>query len=211
MYTYKITALVLSIALLIACGGSSTKPDVIENNPPVITTQTTHNIQSGGSVSLTTTVSDPENDSFKINWQTDNSDVSFSNNDQLTTLASFPETNVDLIVTLTIVVTDNQSQSSKKDITVNVSATTTENKAPHITLSSDIEVVGGQNIVLIAKVQDPEGDKVSVEWSSDNSDITFSDKQSLSTTSTLPNVDSELKTSIILTAIDEYYNKSEKN
>lgn len=210
MNIYKTGALVLSLALLIACGSSSSNPDVKENNPPVITTQTTHNIQSGGSFSLTATVSDPEHDSFKINWNADNSNVTFSNNDQLTTLVTFPETNVDLLVILKIVATDNQGLSSEKDITVYVGASTNENKAPFITLSSDLEAVGGQNVILIANVQDPEGDAVSVEWSSNNNDIAFSDKQSLTTTTTLPYVTEEVKTTIIITAIDEYQNKSQK-
>jgi len=210
MNILKIFVINISIILLMACGGSDSKPTPEVNKAPVITTKTTIDIESGDSISLSATVSDPENDSFKINWQADNANVTFSNNSQLSTLVTFPETNVDLIVTITIVATDNEGHSSKKNITVNVSEGTSVNKAPIITLASEQHGLSGQNIVLVSKVHDPEGDEVSVEWSSGNNDIIFSEKQNLTTSITLPNVDSELTTSIILTAIDDHNNQSEK-
>lgn len=53
----------------------------------------------------------------------------------------------------------------------------TNDQAPVITLSEHQQAQGGQSMILIASVKDPQNDKVTVEWQAENNDIRFSDKK----------------------------------
>ncbi|NRD73875.1 hypothetical protein HQQ94_11640 [Shewanella sp. VB17] len=86
----------------------------------------------------------------------------------------------------------------------------TNDQAPVITLSEHQQAQGGQSMILIASVKDPQNDKVTVEWQAENNDIRFSDKKSLTTTLTLPDVTTTLMTMITLTATDSGGNQSKQ-
>ncbi|OUS24575.1 hypothetical protein A9Q98_13540 [Thalassotalea sp. 42_200_T64] len=210
MNRLNLFAVLICTALLAACGGSGGEPAPTVNKAPIVTMESTLTIDSGASITLSAAVSDPEGDLISIAWQADNQSVSFSNRNESSTLVTFPATSVDLVIIITIVATDNHGNSSQKSITANLQASTGSNEAPIITMASEQQALGGQSIVLIATVQDPQGDNVTVEWHTASTDITFSDKNSLTPSLTLPDVVSELSASITLTATDEQNNQSEK-
>ncbi|WOH38697.1 hypothetical protein RI844_05645 [Thalassotalea fonticola] len=194
------------LTYLSACG--ETKPTV--NKAPVITIESTLIINSGSTVELSAVISDPEGDTVNITWQADNQEVSFTEPNESSTSITFPTTNIDMVVVITLIAKDNAGNSSQKSISAEIKADTTTNEAPIISMPADQKALGGQNIVLIATVQDPQDDDVSVEWYAENADITFSDKNNLTTTLALPDVNSELTTTITLKATNTQQNQSEK-
>lgn len=201
------------VALLSACGGNSSSDEKIApvvNKAPTIILESALTINSGDSVNLSAVISDPEGDAFSITWQADNQEVAFNTQNESSTLVTFPVTNIDLVVVITLVVKDSSGNSSQKSITADIKAGISSNEAPIIDMPVDQTVEAEQSIVLIAKAQDPQGDDFSVEWHSENIDIVFSDKNNLTTSLELPNVSNTLITTITLKATDTKNNSSEK-
>jgi hypothetical protein len=200
------------VALLSACGGSSSDEKVVltVNKAPTITLESTLITNSGASVNLSAIISDPEGDKVSITWQADNQEVAFNNPNESSTLITFPITNIDLVVVITIVVKDSAGNSSQKSVTADIKAGTPSNEAPIINMPVDQTVVAGQSIILIASVQDPQGDDISVEWYSENTDIVFTDKNNLTTSLELPDVTNTIIAAITLKATDIEHNSSEK-
>jgi len=207
----------LTVCLVIsACSGSSgddskPTPPVTINEAPTINLASTQTVASGQSVTLSATVSDPEGDTLNFLWKTDNPNINFATTNEASTLVTFPDTNIDMEITITLVATDAKNNSSQKNITITLQAEQTSNNSPIITMASEQEAQGNSSIVLVASVQEPQGDDYTVEWKSDNNDIVFSDKTSVTPTLTLPDVNSELTATLTLVATDSQQNKSEKS
>ena len=213
MQSHFLIPLFTVLFLLSACGGSDDKS---ANKAPVIvidslTIDSLQQVESGESLTLNSTISDPENDSFVINWASDNQQVKFSKTDEASTIVTFPATNVELIVKVSVSALDANHQVSFKEFTVTINGSATTNAAPIITMATTMKASANESIVLIATVHDPDNDDISLVWHSENSDITFSDKNSLTTSVTLPDVTSTLTTKITLTATDSQQNKTQKS
>ena len=207
-----ISLLCVSI-LLAACGGSSgnkTTTTVDANNAPIITIADTQRLTGGQLVDFNAGVSDPDGDLTTVTWQANNVDVIFSTTTGPSTTISFPNVNSEQVIKITITATDSKGKSTTKIIIVTLEASIGSNLAPIISLPEDQEAKGGTSIVLVAIVQDPQGDDVSVEWRSANSAIIFSDISSLTPTLTLPEVTSPETVIITLVATDSQNNNSEK-
>lgn len=199
--------------LLAACGGSSdskTTTQVVSNNAPTITIATTQRFTAGQTIDFSAEVSDPDGDSITVTWQADNDHISFSNTTGPATTISFPDVESEQIIKITITATDSKGKSTSKTITVTLEASIAANLAPIISLPATLQAKGGESIVLVATVQDPQGDDVTVAWQSTNSAVIFSDTTSLTPTLTLPDVTSPETVLIKLIATDSQSNQSEK-
>lgn len=199
--------------LLAACGGSSdskTTTQVVSNNAPTITIATTQRFTAGQTIDFSAEVSDPDGDSITVTWQADNDHISFSNTTGPATTISFPDVDSEQIIKITITATDSKGKSTSKTITVTLEASIAANLAPIISLPATLQAKGGESIVLLATVQDPQGDDVTVAWQSTNSAVIFSDTTSLTPTLTLPDVTSPETVLIKLIATDSQSNQSEK-
>ena len=199
--------------LLAACGGSSdskTTTQVVSNNAPTITIATTQRFTAGQTIDFSAEVSDPDGDSITVTWQADNDHISFSNTTGPATTISFPDVDSEQIIKITITATDSKGKSTSKTITVTLEASIAANLAPIISLPATLQAKGGESIVLLATVQDPQGDDVTVAWQSTNSAVIFSDATSLTPTLTLPDVTSPETVLIKLIATDSQSNQSEK-
>tara|TARA_R110002012_G_scaffold39070_5_gene108362 strand:- start:18973 stop:20820 length:1848 start_codon:yes stop_codon:yes gene_type:complete len=199
--------------LLAACGGSSdskTTTQVVSNNAPTITIATTQRFTAGQTIDFSAEVSDPDGDSITVTWQADNDHISFSNTTGPATTISFPDVDSEQIIKITITATDSKGKSTSKTITVTLEASIAANLAPIISLPATLQAKGGESIVLVATVQDPQGDDVTVAWQSTNSAVIFSDTTSLTPTLTLPDVTSPETVLIKLIATDSQSNQSEK-
>ena len=199
--------------LLAACGGSSdskTTTQVVSNNAPTITIATTQRFTAGQTIDFSAEVSDPDGDSITVTWQADNDHISFSNTTGPATTISFPDVDSEQIIKITITATDSKGKSTSKTITVTLEASIAANLAPIISLPATLQAKGGESIVLVATVQDPQGDDVTVAWQSTNSAVIFSDATSLTPTLTLPDVTSPETVLIKLIATDSQSNQSEK-
>lgn len=199
--------------LLAACGGSSdsiTTTQVVSNNAPTITIATTQRFTAGQTIDFSAEVSDPDGDSITVTWQADNDHISFSNTTGPATTISFPDVDSEQIIKITITATDSKGKSTSKTITVTLEASIAANLAPIISLPATLQAKGGESIVLVATVQDPQGDDVTVAWQSTNSAVIFSDTTTLTPTLTLPDVTSPETVLIKLIATDSQSNQSEK-
>jgi hypothetical protein len=200
--------------LLTACGGGSDSDKggvtVAVNNAPIIDIASTQRLTAGQSVTFTADISDPDGDAITVAWQADNVDVSFSTTTGTSTTISFPDVTTEQVREITITATDSKGKSTKKIIIVTLGASILSNEAPIISLPENQEAKGGDSIVLVATVQDPQDDNVTVEWRSANNTIVFSDTHSLTPTLTLPEVTSTTTIIITLIATDSQNNSSEK-
>jgi hypothetical protein len=200
--------------LLAACGGGSGSDKggitVAVNNAPTIDITTTQRFTAGQSVAFNAGVSDPDGDTITVTWQADNVDVNFSTTTGTSTTISFPDVTTEQVRKITITATDSKGKSTTKIITVTLEASIVSNVAPIISLPANQEANGGESIVLVATVRDPQGDNVTVEWRSANNSIVFSDIHSLTPTLTLPDVTSTTTIIITLIATDSENNSSEK-
>jgi len=200
--------------LLAACGGGSGSDKggitVAVNNAPIIDITTTQRFTAGQSVAFNAGVSDPDGDAITVTWQADNVDVNFSTTTGTSTTISFPDVTTEQVRKITITATDSKGKSTTKIITVTLAASIISNTAPIISLPEDQEVKGGESIVLVATVRDPQGDNVTVEWRSASNVIAFSDVHSLTPTLTLPEVTSTTTVIVTLTATDSENNSSEE-
>jgi len=208
------TSFLVCCLLVSACGGSGGSDATstsIANKAPIITLAQTETVASGNSVMLSADVSDPEGDPLNFSWQSDNQKISFSTINETSTLVTFPDTDVDMEIKITFIAADDKANSTQKNITITLQAEVTSNDGPLITMPSQQQAQGGDSIVLVASVQDPQGDGVTIEWHSENSDIVFSDNNSVTPTLTLPDVSTRLTTILTLVAIDSQQNQSEKS
>lgn len=208
-----VTSVLSFYLLLAACGGGSSgekAPTAVVNNAPVIDMASTQRFKAGQAVDFNINVSDPDGDSVTVVWQADNAEVNFSTTTGTSTKVSFPESALELVVKISVTATDSKDKSTVKTITVTLEPSITSNLAPIISLPEIEEAKGGQSVVLVASVQDPEGDAFSIEWHANNSAVIFSDQQSLTPTLILPEVTSITNIIITLTATDSQNNSSEK-
>ncbi len=214
MNKLALTSALVFCLLLAACGGGSSggKASTVEvvNNAPVIDMTSTQRITAGQVVDFSVGVSDPDGDSVTVVWQADNAEVTFSTTTDTSTKVSFPDSSIEQVIKISVTATDSKGKSSVKTMTVTLEPSIASNLAPTISLPGAQEARGGQSIVLVATVQDPEGDIVSIEWRANNNALVFSDPQSLTPTLMLPEVTSVTIITITLIATDSHNNSSEK-
>lgn len=203
MNKFVLSATLALTMLLGACSSSEEKEALVTvNNPPTISLEAVETVLSGGSLTLNATVTDPDGDSLNVVWSSDNSDLSFSTTSEASTVVTFPVVESEQTVTLTITVTDGQNASVEFKIEVTVLADEVIEQGPIITLAETQQAEGGQSVLLIAEVQDTKGGDVVLNWQSDHDGVTFSARDTLTPTLSLPIVDSETQVSITLTATD---------
>lgn len=210
MSNYLLFICLLLTVCLAACSGSSEKSAPVEvNRAPVIVANTSQIVTSGETVTLEVNVSDPDGDAVDISWQSDNENVSFSTKEGSSVDVSFPTSSVEQVIVISVVAKDSQGNTSQQTITVTLQAGAQASQAPVISMASSQQARGGESIVIIANVQDPQGDNVVIEWSADV-EIAFSDKNVLSPTVTVPDVASTRVVLLSLSATDSANHRSEK-
>ena len=209
--------------LFLGCGGGDSSSSKTTPTPETATTTPTSNqapeismvatqaVESGSSTTLNASISDPEGDSFTVQWQTDATNIIFSNADKASTAVAFPYSDVDIELVISLVATDSKGNASQHTLTVTVKAEGSPSIGPIITLPEAQQATGGESIVISASVQDPQGEDISVEWQADDSEVIFSDTRSLTPTVSLPEVDTTMTATLTLVATDSRQNQSEKS
>lgn len=201
----------LFILLLTACGGSSsTKESNKINSAPLIVIDASQTVASGATVVFEVNVSDPDGDTVEVTWHSENENVDFSAIHGSSVNVSFSIVSTDQLIVITITAEDSKGNKSQQEIGVTLEATDTANEAPLISMATQQQARGGESIVLIASIQDLQGDDFTLEWQTDDNDIVFSDKSSSSPTVTLPEVVSNRVALLTLVATDSQNNSSEK-
>jgi len=194
-----------------ACSGSSEKSAPVEvNRAPVIVANTSQIVSSGEIVTFEVNVSDPDGDAVEISWQSDNENVRFLTKEGSSVDVAFPTSSVEQVIVISVTAKDSQGNTSQKAITVTLERNAQTSQSPVISMATSQQVRGGESIVIVANVQDPQGDNIVLEWDSDDIEIAFSDKSVLSPTITVPDVASTRVVLLSLSATDSDNNRSEK-
>jgi len=189
---------------LVACGGSSTSEDTIKevNRFPVIELADTKLLVSGKSLTLSPTVSDPDGDTLTYEWHVGDAEITVDDTTILSATFDFPVADDDRTYTITLNVTDVKGNKSQQVVSVLVKASVKINRAPVITLPATQVVKSEQSVVFSPKVDDLENDVLSISWSSDSEDVTFSDKSILAPTVTFPKTDVTQQVILTISVID---------
>jgi len=194
----------LALALTLSACSSSEKNETVTaiNTPPTIAVDEVKTVSSGETLTLNATISDPDGDSLNVVWSSDNTELSFSTTSESSTVVTFPVVTKEQAITLTVTATDEQGSSAQHEMVVNVIANEPIEQGPVITLAESQQANAGQSILLIAEVKNAkEGDLV-LAWQSNHDGVSFSARDIITPTITLPDVDSETQISITLTATD---------
>jgi len=198
------SAVILMCLTLVACGGSSTSEDTIKevNRFPVIELADTKLLVSGKSLTLSPTVSDPDGDTLTYEWHVGDAEITVDDTTILSATFDFPVADDDRTYTITLNVTDVKGNKSQQVVSVLVKASVKINRAPVITLPATQVVKSEQSVVFSPKVDDLENDVLSISWSSDSEDVTFSDKSILAPTVTFPKTDVTQQVILTISVID---------
>ena len=151
-------------------------------------------VNGRGAVMLTATANDPEMDDLTHEW-TSSGGGTFTAASALSTTWTAPAATADTQdITLTLMVTDAGDASATDTLQVEVRA----NQAPQVSVTPvNTTVDGGGSVTLDGTVTDPEGDRLTYDWTS-NGGGRFVNAAALDTTWTAPAKTNALQ-SIVLT------------
>lgn len=113
--------ILLTIMLLVGCGGSSSKktPPVV-NSAPQLTLESAFTAQSGAILTIEHKVTDPENDPVSLTWSNDINQVAITQSTLATTSVQLPTVTTETTLTLTLTARDDKNATNSKDITVTI-------------------------------------------------------------------------------------------
>ncbi|MCG7535878.1 hypothetical protein [Pseudoalteromonas sp. OOF1S-7] len=175
--------LLSTFGILAACGGSSNnenKPPSTDSTQPVvnqapnISLEGNSLVNAGDVLSLTTTVSDPENDSVTGKWTSSLPGVQFLEATGNAHHVIFPDVDKQTQVTLTYTVTDSHNNQASKTWQVTVMPKST---AGHIELVDALTLAGGGHASITAtfamtsKIE-------KIDWRTDGFELTNTNTQS---------------------------------
>ncbi|TMP27859.1 hypothetical protein CWB99_13130 [Pseudoalteromonas rubra] len=175
--------LLSTFGVLAACGGSSNNDNKspstdnrqqIVNQAPSVSLEGNTLVNSGDILSLTATVSDPENDSVTGVWSSSLAGVQFIDTTNGAHHVIFPDVDEQTQVTLTYTVTDSHNNQVSKTWQVTVMP---KSAAGHIELADTLTLTGGglasvtATFTMTSKIE-------KVDWRSDGFELTNTDIQS---------------------------------
>lgn len=175
--------LLSTFGVLAACGGSSNNDSKspstdntqqVVNQAPSVSLEGNTLVNSGGTLSLTTTVTDPENDSVTGVWASSLAGVKFVDTTNGIHHVTFPEVDEQTQVTLTYTVTDSHNNQARKTWQVTLMPKST---AGHIELTDTLTLAGGGKASITATfAMNSKIEKIN--WRSDGFELTNTDTQS---------------------------------
>ena len=176
---------------------------IITNNPPTVDAGSDQTVAEGGTVTLTGSAADADNDDLTYLWSHDSSmDIVFGSADSLSTTITAPQVDAETTVTVTLTASDDD-ESVSDTLTLTITDVPA-NSPPTVDAGSDQTVAEGGTVTLTGSAADADNDDLTYLWSHDSSmDIVFGSADSLSTTITAPQVDAETTVTVTLTASDD--------
>ena len=178
--------LTLTVRDTLGLTGTATVTVTVQANAdPVVTVSADLVAVAGlGTVSLTGTASDPEDDSLGYSWSASPDVGDFADSAALnTTWTAPPKTALQQAITLTLTVTD----TAENAVTAQVSVTVQANLAPTVSIAVDsTPVQGSGQVLLTGTARDPDGDDLTYVWTQSGAVGTFSATDTPSATWTAP-------------------------
>ncbi|WP_125719388.1 hypothetical protein [Pseudoalteromonas rubra] len=176
--------LLSTFGILAACGGSSSGDEKASpvnndnrqtvNQAPTVSLQGKTLVTSGDLLSLTTTVTDPENDAVTGKWTSSLPGVKFIEADGNTHHVSFPDVEEQTQVTLTYTVTDSQNNQASKTWQVTVMP---KSSAGHIELADTVTLAGGGHAAITAAFA-MTSDIEKINWRTEGFELTHTQTES---------------------------------
>ncbi|MGB0987838.1 MAG: hypothetical protein ACPGVL_11450 [Pseudoalteromonas spongiae] len=113
--------ILLTIMLLVGCGGSSSKkPPQVVNSAPQLTLESAYTAQSGAILTIEHQVADPENDTVSLTWSNDINQVTITQSTLAITSVQLPTVTTETTLTLTLTARDDKNATTSQDITVTI-------------------------------------------------------------------------------------------
>ena len=142
-------------------------------------------VKEGETVTLSGTVSDPENERLTVQWTHDSSlAISLADDQTLSTGFTAPAVTSDTTVTFTLTVSDGTTSVSDT-----VSITIRDNRPPTVDAGQGQTVYEGEAVTLSGTAADPDDEGLTYRWTHDSSlAISLADDTALSTAFTAPAV-----------------------
>ncbi|KAF7787338.1 hypothetical protein PRUB_a4540 [Pseudoalteromonas rubra] len=175
--------LLSTFGVLAACGGSSNNDNKspstdntqqVVNQAPSVSLEGNTLVNSGDILSLTTTVTDPENDSVTGAWTSSLAGVKFIDAANGVHHVTFPDVDEQTQVTLTYTATDSHNNQTRKTWQVTVMPKST---AGHIELADTLTLTGGGQASITATFAMTSRIE-KIDWRSDDFELTNTDTQS---------------------------------
>ncbi|WP_125561462.1 PKD domain-containing protein [Pseudoalteromonas rubra] len=175
--------LLSTFGILAACGGSSNNDNKspstdntqqVVNQAPSVSLEGNTLVNAGDILSLTTTVTDPENDSVTGVWTSSLAGVQFIDSTDGTHQVIFPDVDEQTQVTLTFTVTDSHDNQVSKTWQVTVMPKST---AGHIELADTLTLASGGKASITATFA-MSSNIEKIDWRSDGFELTNTDTQS---------------------------------
>ena len=150
-------------------------------------------------VTLSGTVSDPEDDRLTVEWTHDSSlAIDLADDEALSTGFTAPAVTADTTVTFTLAVSDGTTSVSDT-----VAVTIRDNSPPTVDAGRDQAVREGRTVTLSGTASDPENDPLTYRWSHDSSlAIELGDDTVLSTSFTAPAITTDTTVAFTLAVSD---------
>ncbi|QTL34537.1 hypothetical protein [Pseudoalteromonas viridis] len=176
--------LLSAFGILAACGGSSSGDENTSpanndnqqtiNQAPTVSLQGKTLVTSGDLLSLTTTITDPENDAVTGKWSSSLPGVKFIEAEGNTHHVSFPDVEEQTQVTLTYTVTDSQNNQASKTWQVTVMP---KSSAGHIELADTVTLSGGGHAAITATFA-MTSDIEKIDWRTEGFELTHTQTES---------------------------------
>ncbi|WP_046003257.1 hypothetical protein [Pseudoalteromonas rubra] len=176
--------LLSTFGILAACGGSSSGDEKASpvnndtqqtvNKAPTVSLQGKTLVTSGDLLSLTTKVTDPENDAVTGKWSSSLSGVKFIEAEGDTHHVSFPDVEEQTQVTLTYTVTDSQNNQASKAWQVTVMP---KSSSGHIELADTVTLSGGGYAAITATFA-MTSDIEEINWRTEGFELTHTQTES---------------------------------
>ena len=204
-------ALAISLALS-ACGGGDgeSTPKVVEsaNVAPQLTSIDTQAVKEGRALTITASATDSDGSVSSYAWsQKSGVAVDISGKDTNAVSFTVPAIEQDETITLTVIVTDNDSAITKQDVTVNL----VNNLLPTISFIAQQSLNEKTALVLSADLTDIDGEISTIIWSQvSGKALTLTNTDSASVTINAPQVKQDEVAQLKLTIVDDTGDSSEQ-
>jgi hypothetical protein len=120
---------------------------------PVITMATAIEAKANESIVLIATVHDPENDNVNVEWHSENSNIVFSDKNNLTTSVALPDVVSTLTTQIILTATDSQLNTTQKSLVLTINPQDAEpSPTVYIELVERIDAISGNVITFNARL-----------------------------------------------------------
>ena len=193
----------------IAVTDSLNSPPPVTNSPPTVSVGGDRTVSEGTPVSLSWSASDADADPLTYAWSQSpaNPAITFASQGSSPTTFTAPQVDSDTRFTLTLTAndgTDDGADSLHLTVLDSAGAPPVTNSPPTVSVGGDRTASEGTPVSLSWSASDADADPLTYAWSQSpaNPAITFASQGSSPTTFTAPQVDSDTRFTLTLTAND---------